>query len=77
MGSDSEAEKTAQKVKEKKLLLALAPIAKPLAGKKLSKRIFKLVRRGTFTIQCIRFGKSRYFYFTFLLWCGWLVYSDD
>lgn len=48
MGSDSEAEKTAQKVKEKKLLLALAPIAKPLAGKKLSKRIFKLVRRGTF-----------------------------
>lgn len=47
MGSDSEAEKSAQK--EKKKLLALAPIAKPLAGKKLSKRTFKLVRRGMHT----------------------------
>ena len=46
MGTDSEAEKSAQK--EKKKLLALAPIAKPLAGKKLNKRIFKLVRRGIF-----------------------------
>lgn len=46
MGSDSEVEKTAQKEKEIKKLLAIAPIAKPLAGKKLSKRTFKLVRRG-------------------------------
>ncbi|KAH7852379.1 hypothetical protein Vadar_024158 [Vaccinium darrowii] len=53
MGSDSEAEKSSQKVKEKKLLLALAPIAKPLAGKKLSKRIFKLVRRGH---KCLKRG---------------------
>ena len=42
MGSDSEAEK------EKKKMLALAPIAKPLAGKKLCKRTLKLVRRGLF-----------------------------
>ncbi|KAE9458251.1 hypothetical protein C3L33_09843, partial [Rhododendron williamsianum] len=55
MGSDSEAEKTAQKVKEKKLLLALAPIAKPLAGKKLSKRIFKLVRRAAGQ-KCLKRG---------------------
>ncbi|KAI8564139.1 hypothetical protein RHMOL_Rhmol03G0158800 [Rhododendron molle] len=55
MGSDSEAEKTAQKVKEKKLLLALAPIAKPLAGKKLSKRIFKLVRRAA-GHKCLKRG---------------------
>lgn len=46
MGSDSEAEKTAQKEKEKKKLLAIAPIAKPLAGKKLGKRTLKLVRHG-------------------------------
>lgn len=38
MGSDSEV--------EKKKVFAVAPIAKPLAGKKLNKRIFKLVRRG-------------------------------
>ncbi|THG08644.1 hypothetical protein TEA_015514 [Camellia sinensis var. sinensis] len=47
MGSDSEAEKSAQK--EKKKISALAPIAKPLAGKKLSRRTFKLVRRGIIT----------------------------
>lgn len=46
MGSDSEAEKSAHK--EKKKVLALAPIAKPLAGKKLSKRALKLVRRGLY-----------------------------
>ena len=46
MGSDSEAEKSVQKEKEKKKMLALAPIAKPLAGKKLCKRTLKLVRRG-------------------------------
>ncbi|THG12379.1 hypothetical protein TEA_018739 [Camellia sinensis var. sinensis] len=52
-GSDSEVEKSAQKEKEKKKLLALAPIAKPLAGKKLSKRTFKLVRRGH---KCLKRG---------------------
>lgn len=44
MGSDSEAERSQ---KEKKKALALAPIAKPLAGKKLCKRTLKLVRKGT------------------------------
>lgn len=46
LGTDSEAEKTAQKEKDKKKLTGLAPIAKPLAGKKLCKRTLKLVRRG-------------------------------
>jgi H/ACA ribonucleoprotein complex subunit 2 len=49
MGSDSEAEKAQQKEKEIKKLLAIAPIAKPLAGKKLCKRTLKLVRRGNFS----------------------------
>lgn len=44
MGSDSENEKS---VKERKKLMAVAPIAKPLAGKKLCKRSLKLVRRGS------------------------------
>ena len=48
MGSDSEAEKSHQKEKEKKKIQALAPIAKPLAGKKLCKRTLKLVRRGIY-----------------------------
>lgn len=47
MGSDSEAEKTQQKEKERKKMLAIAPIAKPLAGKKLCKKTLKLVRKGT------------------------------
>ncbi|XP_060204882.1 H/ACA ribonucleoprotein complex subunit 2-like protein isoform X2 [Lycium barbarum] len=55
MGSDSEIEKTAQKEKERKKLLALAPIAKPFAGKKLSKRIFKLVRKAT-EHKCLKRG---------------------
>ncbi|MCD7468664.1 hypothetical protein HAX54_007056 [Datura stramonium] len=55
MGSDSEIEKTAQKEKERKKLLAIAPIAKPLAGKKLSKRTFKLVRRAT-EHKCLKRG---------------------
>ncbi|CAK9163521.1 unnamed protein product [Ilex paraguariensis] len=55
MVSDSEAEKTAQKEKEKKKLLALAPIAKPLAGKKLCKRTLKLVRRGA-EHKCLKRG---------------------
>jgi H/ACA ribonucleoprotein complex subunit 2 len=39
MGRDTETEK-------KKTPTALAPIAKPLAGKKLCKRTLKLVRQG-------------------------------
>ncbi|KAH9627546.1 hypothetical protein KSS87_008401 [Heliosperma pusillum] len=55
MGSDSETEKSHQKDK-KKTPVTLAPIAKPLAGKKLCKRTFKLrgvkevvksIRRGS------------------------------
>ncbi|KAH0690520.1 H/ACA ribonucleoprotein complex subunit 2-like protein [Solanum tuberosum] len=53
-GSDSEVEKTAQK-EERKKLMAIAPIAKPLAGKKLSKRTFKLVRRAT-EHKCLKRG---------------------
>ncbi|KAG2667201.1 hypothetical protein I3843_15G098000 [Carya illinoinensis] len=55
MGSDSEAEKTQQKEKERKKLLAIAPIAKPLAGKKLSKRTLKLVRRAA-EHKCLKRG---------------------
>ncbi|KAK4403470.1 UNVERIFIED_CONTAM: H/ACA ribonucleoprotein complex subunit-like protein [Sesamum radiatum] len=55
MGSDSEAEKSAQKEREKKKLLALAPIAKPLAGKKLCKRTLKLVRRAA-EHKCLKRG---------------------
>ncbi|KAF5934051.1 hypothetical protein HYC85_030222 [Camellia sinensis] len=54
-GSYSDVEKSAQKEKEKKKLLALAPIAKPLAGKKLSKRTFKLVRRAA-GHKCLKRG---------------------
>ncbi|XP_019255266.1 PREDICTED: H/ACA ribonucleoprotein complex subunit 2-like protein [Nicotiana attenuata] len=55
MGSDREVEKPAQKEKEIKKLLAIAPIAKPLAGTKLSKRTFKLVRRAT-EHKCLKRG---------------------
>ncbi|XP_027121536.1 H/ACA ribonucleoprotein complex subunit 2-like protein [Coffea eugenioides] len=55
MGSDSEAEKTAQKEKDKKKLAGLAPIAKPLAGKKLCKRTLKLVRRAA-EHKCLKRG---------------------
>ncbi|KAH1201537.1 H/ACA ribonucleoprotein complex subunit 2-like protein [Glycine max] len=55
MGSDSEAEKSVQKEKEKKKMLALAPIAKPLAGKKLCKRTLKLVRRAA-EHKCLKRG---------------------
>ncbi|XP_038894923.1 H/ACA ribonucleoprotein complex subunit 2-like protein [Benincasa hispida] len=57
MGSDSEAEKSHQKdkKKEKKKLLALAPIAKPLAGKKLCKRTLKLVRKAA-EYKCLKRG---------------------
>ncbi|XP_039022555.1 H/ACA ribonucleoprotein complex subunit 2-like protein isoform X2 [Hibiscus syriacus] len=56
MGSDSVADKSERKEKERKKNLALAPIAKPLAGKKLSaehkclkrgvKEVVKSIRRG-------------------------------
>ncbi|OIW19688.1 hypothetical protein TanjilG_18498 [Lupinus angustifolius] len=46
-GSDSEV--------EKKKVLALAPIAKPLAGKKLSKHTLKLVRKAA-QHKCLKRG---------------------
>ncbi|XP_042431361.1 H/ACA ribonucleoprotein complex subunit 2-like protein [Zingiber officinale] len=52
MGSDSENEKS---VKERKKLMAVAPIAKPLAGKKLCKRSLKLVRRAA-EAKCLKRG---------------------
>ncbi|KAL5749031.1 hypothetical protein ACOSQ2_026328 [Xanthoceras sorbifolium] len=54
MGSDSEAEKPKQK-EEKKKAVALSPIAKPLAGKKLCKRTLKLVRRAA-EHKCLKRG---------------------
>ncbi|CAA3005382.1 H/ACA ribonucleoprotein complex subunit 2-like protein [Olea europaea var. sylvestris] len=55
MGSDSETEKSAHKERERKKFLALAPIAKPLAGKKLCKRTLKLVRRAA-EHKCLKRG---------------------
>ncbi|KAL2558478.1 H/ACA ribonucleoprotein complex subunit 2-like protein [Forsythia ovata] len=55
MGSDSENERNAQEEREKKKLLALAPIAKPLAGKKLCKHTLKLVRRAA-EHKCLKRG---------------------
>ncbi|XP_030532166.2 H/ACA ribonucleoprotein complex subunit 2-like protein [Rhodamnia argentea] len=56
MGSDSEAERARkEKEKERKKKLSLAPIAKPLAGKKLCKRTFKLVRRAA-EQKCLKRG---------------------
>ncbi|CAK8563293.1 unnamed protein product [Lathyrus sativus] len=55
MGSDSEGEKSVQREKERKKILALAPIAKPLAGKKLSKRTLKLVKKAA-EHKCIKRG---------------------
>eukprot|EP00262_Sarcandra_glabra_P011893 TRINITY_DN2942_c1_g3_i1.p1 TRINITY_DN2942_c1_g3~~TRINITY_DN2942_c1_g3_i1.p1 ORF type:complete len:152 (+),score=20.85 TRINITY_DN2942_c1_g3_i1:50-505(+) len=49
MGSDSE---TAQREKK---LMALAPIAKPLAGKKLCRKTLKLVRRASES-KCLKRG---------------------
>ncbi|KAK8949974.1 H/ACA ribonucleoprotein complex subunit 2-like protein [Platanthera guangdongensis] len=51
MGSDNETEKA---TKEKKKLIFLAPIAKPLAGKKLCRRTYKLVRR----VFCVHVPKG-------------------
>ncbi|XVE56727.1 hypothetical protein DITRI_Ditri04bG0034200 [Diplodiscus trichospermus] len=54
MGSDSEAEKTQQK-EERKKSFAIAPIAKPLAGKRLTKKTLKLVRRAA-EHKCLKRG---------------------
>ncbi|KAF2563843.1 hypothetical protein F2Q70_00014125 [Brassica cretica] len=53
MGSDTEAEKSIQK--EKKKVISLAPIAKPLAGKKLQKRTFKLIQKAAGK-KCLKRG---------------------
>nr|XP_029118103.1 H/ACA ribonucleoprotein complex subunit 2-like protein [Elaeis guineensis] len=53
MGSDSETE--SRSIKERRKLMALAPIAKPLAGKKLRKRTLKLVRRASES-KCLKGG---------------------
>ncbi|KAI7731323.1 hypothetical protein M8C21_027137 [Ambrosia artemisiifolia] len=54
--SDSEGDRSAHKEKDKrKMLMALAPIAKPLAGKKLSKRALKLVRNAA-EHKCLKRG---------------------
>eukprot|EP01018_Ginkgo_biloba_P011591 Gb_26398 [translate_table: standard] len=44
MGSDVETEKGS---KDKRRVVAVSPIARPLAGKKLTKRTLKLVRRAS------------------------------
>ncbi|KMZ60955.1 50S ribosomal protein L7Ae [Zostera marina] len=54
MVSDSENERSAIKDKNKKLS-AISVIAKPLAGKKLSKRTLKLVRRAS-ELKCLKRG---------------------
>uniref|UniRef100_A0A7N0T066 H/ACA ribonucleoprotein complex subunit 2 n=1 Tax=Kalanchoe fedtschenkoi TaxID=63787 RepID=A0A7N0T066_KALFE len=55
MGSDSEAEKNKPLKDAKKKIIALAPIAKPLAGKKLCKKTLKLVRRAA-EQKCLKRG---------------------
>ncbi|KAL6177938.1 hypothetical protein ACLB2K_049459 [Fragaria x ananassa] len=55
MGSDSEMEKSHQKERERKKTQALAPIAKPLTGKKLGKRTLKLVRKAA-EHKCLKRG---------------------
>ncbi|KAF2325494.1 hypothetical protein GH714_029541 [Hevea brasiliensis] len=55
MGSDSEAERSQKQEKDKKKMLALSPIAKPLAGKKLCKKTLKLVRRAA-EHKCLKRG---------------------
>ncbi|KAF3503368.1 hypothetical protein F2Q69_00045255 [Brassica cretica] len=54
MGSDTEGEKSIQK-EEKKKVISLAPIAKPLAGKKLQKRTFKLIQKAAGN-KCLKRG---------------------
>ncbi|CAK7326460.1 unnamed protein product [Dovyalis caffra] len=53
MVSDSETERS--NIKEKKKITTLAPIAKPLAGKKLCKRTLKLVRKASES-KCLKRG---------------------
>ncbi|OAY59323.1 H/ACA ribonucleoprotein complex subunit 2-like protein [Manihot esculenta] len=55
MGSDSETERSQKQEKDKKKILALSPIAKHLAGKKLCKRTLKLVRRAA-EHKCLKRG---------------------
>ncbi|CAN0908405.1 H/ACA ribonucleoprotein complex subunit 2-like protein [Linum grandiflorum] len=55
MGSDGEGEKSQKKEEKTKTAITLAPIAKPLAGKKLSKKSFKLVRRAA-EHKCLKRG---------------------
>ncbi|CAK7323170.1 unnamed protein product [Dovyalis caffra] len=55
MGSDNEAERSQKQEKDRKKILALAPIAKPLAGKKLCKKTLKLVRRAA-EHKCLKRG---------------------
>ncbi|XP_010546231.1 PREDICTED: H/ACA ribonucleoprotein complex subunit 2-like protein [Tarenaya hassleriana] len=54
MGSDGEVEKTPLKEKERKVV-SLAPIAKPLAGKKLQKRTLKLIQKAA-AQKCLKRG---------------------
>nr|ABK25577.1 unknown [Picea sitchensis]ABR18431.1 unknown [Picea sitchensis] len=54
MGSDVEMEKE-KSSKEKRKMLMLSPIARPLAGKKLCKRTLKLVRRAS-EAKCLKRG---------------------
>lgn len=65
MGSDSETDKSA--LKEKKKVVALAPIAKPLAGKKLCKRTYKLIRRGIILIFLVVFFLLIFLNFTIVI----------
>ncbi|XP_050237264.1 H/ACA ribonucleoprotein complex subunit 2-like protein [Mercurialis annua] len=55
MGSDSEAERSHKKEKKEKKIIALSPIAKPLAGKKLCKKTLKLVRKAA-EHKCLKRG---------------------
>jgi hypothetical protein len=45
MGSDGEDEKK-EKERERRKRLAVSPISKPLAGKKLTKKTLKVVKKG-------------------------------
>ncbi|WCJ22047.1 H/ACA ribonucleoprotein complex subunit 2-like protein [Euphorbia peplus] len=55
MGSDNEADRSQKQEKEKKKVIALSPIAKPLAGKKLCKKTLKLVRKAA-EHKCLKRG---------------------
>uniref|UniRef100_A0A0C9QLV4 H/ACA ribonucleoprotein complex subunit 2 n=1 Tax=Wollemia nobilis TaxID=56998 RepID=A0A0C9QLV4_9CONI len=58
MVSDAETEvksATKMKEKEKRKMLMVSPIARPLAGKKLCKKTLKLVRRAS-EVKCLKRG---------------------